>query len=148
MFRGSAPTKIDDKGRLKIPTDFRRRLEERYGPTPEVFITSFKGDSARIYPLPVWEAIEDKITTRPSMDPKVAKFLEVVAYYGAQAKLDAQGRLVVPPILRERAHMEGEVVVSGQITYLTVWNRERFERRLEEDALTDEDLAVLGEHGI
>ena len=44
MFRGSAPTKIDDKGRLKIPTDFRRLLEERYG--QELFVTSLKGDSA------------------------------------------------------------------------------------------------------
>jgi len=57
MFRGSAPAKIDDKGRLKIPTDFRRAIEERYG--PDLFVTSIAGDSALLYPLPVWEEIED-----------------------------------------------------------------------------------------
>src|SRR5436309_2807527 len=56
MFRGSAPAKIDDKGRLKIPTDFRRYLEERYG--LDLFVTSVQGDSALLYPLPVWEEIE------------------------------------------------------------------------------------------
>ena len=52
MFRGSAPAKIDEKGRLKIPTDFRRVIEERYG--PDLFVTSVMGDAALLYPLPVW----------------------------------------------------------------------------------------------
>ena len=59
MFRGSAPAKIDDKGRLKLPTAFRRDLEQRYG--REVFITSIRGESVPVYPLSVWEEIEDRL---------------------------------------------------------------------------------------
>ena len=64
MFRGSAPAKIDDKGRLKVPTGFRRTLEDRYG--REVFTTSVTGDSVLVYPLVVWEVLEERLAALPS----------------------------------------------------------------------------------
>lgn len=146
MFRGSAPAKIDEKGRLKLPTQFRRFVDERYG--AEMFVTSVLGDSAWLYPLPVWEEIEARLAAMPSTDRIKARFLERVSYYGQQVKLDAQGRLVLPPILRESAGMNGEVVVSAQIDHLVVWNRERFERRLEEQPFTEDDFRALTERGV
>jgi MraZ protein len=146
MFRGSAPAKIDDKGRLKLPTQFRRFVDERYG--ADMFVTSVLGDSALLYPLPVWEEIEARLAAMPSTDQKRARFLERVSYYGQQVTLDAQGRLVVPPILRASAGMNGEVVVSAQIDHLVVWNRERFERRLAEQPFTEDDFRALAERGI
>lgn len=147
MFRGSAPTKIDDKGRLKIPTDFRRHLEERWG--PDLFVTSVLGDSAMIYPLPVWEEIEDRLASMPSTDRTTSRYLERVSYFGQQVKMDAQGRIVVPQILRESAEIVGEeVVVSAQINHLVVWNRERFEARLADEPFTEEDFRALSERGI
>lgn len=146
MFRGSAPAKIDDKGRLKLPTQFRRFVDERWG--AEMFVTSVLGDSALLYPLPVWEEIEARLAAMPSTDQKRARFLERVSYFGQQVTLDAQGRLVLPPILRASAGMNGEVVVSAQIDHLVVWNRERFERRLAEQPFTEDDFRALAERGI
>lgn len=146
MFRGSSPAKIDDKGRLKIPTDFRRVIEERYG--PELFVTSVHGDSAALYPLPVWEEIEARLAGMPATDPVKTRFLERVSYYGQQVHLDTQGRLLIPQILRESAGMNGDVVVSAQLDHLVVWNRERFARRLTDQPFTDEDLRTLSERGI
>jgi MraZ protein len=146
MFRGSRVATIDDKGRLKVPTEFRRLLEERYG--TEFFATSVRGDKALVYPLPVWEEIEARLTAMPSTDPTRQRFLERVNYFGAQVKLDAQGRLLLPPILRERSAMAGEVVVSAHIDHLEVWNRERLERRFEENPFDDEDFRTLAERGI
>ena len=146
MFRGSAPAKIDDKGRLKVPTPFRVQLEERWG--PEVFATSVKGDSARIYPLSEWEEIEGRLAALPSTHPARIKFLERVNYFGQQARLDAQGRIVVPQILRESAEIVGEVVVSGRINHLEVWNRERFADRLAREDFTEDDFRALSELGI
>jgi MraZ protein len=146
MFRGSRVATIDDKGRLKVPTEFRRLLEERYG--TEFFATSVRGDKALVYPLPVWEEIEARLTAMPSTDPTRQRFLERVNYFGAQVELDAQGRLVLPPILRQRAAMDGEVVVSAQIDHLEVWNRERLERRFEEEPFSDDDFRALAERGI
>ena len=145
MFRGSASATVDDRGRLKIPTDFRRLLEERWG--SEVFITSPSGESTRIYPLPVWEELETRLLAMPSSDRARNRFLERVNYFGAQARLDPQGRVLVPQPLRERAAMSGEVVVAGRIDYLEVWNHERFAARLESEPLTDDDLRALAERG-
>jgi MraZ protein len=143
MFRGSAPAKIDDKGRLKIPTPFRTVLEERWG--SEVFATSVLGDSARIYPLPVWEEIESRLAAMPSTHQAKMRFLERVNYYGQQARLDAQGRIVVPQILRESAEIVGEVVVSAHLDHLVVWNRERFQERLAREPFTEDDFRALTE---
>jgi len=146
MFRGSAPAKIDDKGRLKIPTDFRRLIEERYG--AELFVTSVLGDSALIYPLPVWEEIEQRLSGLPSTDPTKKRYLERVNYFGQQVALDVQGRILVPQLLRERAGMNGDVVVSGQLNHLVIWNHERLVSRLDEQPFTDDDFRALSEAGI
>ena len=146
MFRGSAVATIDEKGRLKVPTDFRRQLEERWG--AEVFVTSVQGDSAHIYPLPVWEEIEGRLAGMAATDRVKERFLERVNYYGQQLRLDNQGRLLVPSILRESAGVAGEVVVSGRLDHLVVWNRERFEKRLEDRPFTDDDFQALAERGV
>ncbi len=146
MFRGSASTKIDDKGRLKMPTEFRRTLDERWG--PDVFLTSVTGDSVLLYPLSIWEDIEARLVESPSSDRTKQRFLERVNYFGQQARLDGQGRFVVPPILREHAKMIGEVVVSGRLQHLEIWNRESFDQKLAGEPFTEEDFQRLAELGI
>ncbi len=146
MFRGSSPAKIDDKGRLKIPTDFRRVLEDRHG--PELFVTSVVGDSALVYPLPVWEEVEARLRAAPSTDPIKTRFLERVNYFGQQVQLDVQGRILIPQLLRESAGMSGDVVVSGQLDHLVVWNHDRFLARLNEQPFTEDDYRALSALGI
>ncbi len=146
MFRGSTVATIDEKGRLKVPTDFRRLLEERFG--SDFFVTSVGGDRALLYPLPVWEEIEAKLANLPATDPTRQRYLERVNYFGAQVRLDSQGRLVVPQILRERAAIAGEVIVMAEIDHLELWNRERFERKLADEPFTDENFRALAERGI
>jgi MraZ protein len=146
MFRGSAPAKIDDKGRLKVPTGFRRTLEERYG--REVFITSVIGDSVLVYPLVVWEVLEERLAALPSTDRTKRRYLERVSYFGHQGQCDSQGRVLVPQLLRESSEMNGEVVVSGRLDHLEVWNRDRLQKRFEEQPFSEEDFEYLAERGI
>ena len=146
MFRGSAAAKIDSKGRLKVPTEFRRLLDERYG--HEVFITSVLGHSALLYPLPVWEEIETRLAAVPSSDRVKQRYLERVNYFGQQHRLDAQGRVLIPALLRDRAEMVGEVVVSGRLDHFEIWNHERFDQRLAEEPFAEEDFSALAEYGV
>ena len=146
MFRGSSPAKIDDKGRLKVPTEFRRLLEEQHG--TDVFITSITGESALIFPLSVWEEQEQKLASVPSSNRAKQRYLARVNYFGQQLKLDSQGRAVVPQILREKAQILGEVVVSGRLDHLEVWNRELFEQMLLEEPFGDDDFETLSGLGI
>ncbi len=145
-LRGSAPTRIDDKGRLKIPTLFRGLIQDQRG--PDVFVTSVEGESVRIYPMAVWLDIESRLSKMPANHPSRLKFLDRVSYYGQESELDAQGRIVVPPLLRDSASIVGDVRVFGKIDYLEVWNEERFAQKLARDQWTDEDGLRLSEHGI
>jgi MraZ protein len=146
VLRGNAPAKIDDKGRLKIPNGFRARIHGAHG--PELFVTSVSGESVRIYPMPIWNEIEQRLATMPSTHPARLRFLDRVNYYGQTAELDAQGRVVIHPRLREAASMTGDVDVLGQYNYLEVWNHERFVSKMQRDPFTDDDARALSEHGI
>ncbi len=146
VFRGNAPARIDDKGRLKMPSNFRSLLESKYG--RELFLTSLTGEYVRMYPMPVWLEIEQKLGDMPSTHPSRLRFLDRVNYFGQAAELDAQGRVIIPVRLRDAATMAGDVDVLGQYNYLDVWNHDRFLTKLQRDAYTDEDARALSEFGI
>ena len=145
-LRGSAQTRIDDKGRLKVPTVFRGAIQDLHG--PDVFVTSVTGESVRIYPMPVWLEVEQKLSKVPGNHPSRLKFLDRVNYFGQTSELDGQGRIVVPQLLRDSASIVGDVRVFGKLDYLEVWNEERFTQKLLRDPWMDEDGLKLSEHGI
>ena len=146
VFRGNAPARIDDKGRLKVPTTFKSLLESKYG--RDLFLTSLTGEYVQVYPMPVWLEIEEKLGAMPSTHPARLRFLERVNYFGQVAELDVQGRLLIPVRLRDAATMTGDVDVLGQFNSLEVWNHDRFLAKLQREPYTDEDARALSEFGI
>jgi MraZ protein len=146
MLRGSSLAKLDDKGRLKLPAAFRTVLEPKFG--SDYFVTSLRGDSVRIYPMDVWLRVEERLARASSLNPSVMRFKSAVNYFGQASPMDAQGRILIHPLLRDRANVRGEVVVLGQQDFLEVWNRTAFEERLQADPLTDADLGALSDLGI
>jgi MraZ protein len=145
-LRGCHEAKIDDKGRLKVPSQFRDLVEPRYGTI--FFITSFDGETARVYPLPEWEAIESRLAAMPSTDPTRERFLHLVNYFGQTVEMDAQGRLLIPARLRAAAALTADVDVQGHVTYLVVMSRERSSARTQASALSTEDKGRLSAFGI
>ena len=146
MFRGNAPARIDEKGRLKVPTAFKSLMENKYG--RELFLTSLSGEYVRIYPMPVWLELEQKLSEVPSTNPAKLRFLDRVNYYGSAGELDSQGRVLIPVRLREAASMAGDVDVLGQYNYLEVWNHDRFLARMQREPFTDDDARALSEFGV
>ena len=143
---GHSPAKIDDKGRLKVPADFRKVIEEKYG--KDCFITSTDGERALVYPLPVWFDFQARLAKVPSTSTAKAKFLERVNYFGQVGSLDAQGRITVPAVLRDVAGIADDVVVLGSQDHLIVWNEEKMKKRLSAQPLTEEDFKELELHGV
>lgn len=146
MLRGNCPATVDGKGRLKIPAAFKADLDENHG--QDFFVTSLDGQSARIYPFPVWREIEDKLAALPSMNKAKKRFLDRTNYWGQTARADAQGRVLIPALLRESAGMHGEVAVLGYLNYLEVWDLGRYREHLEREPFSDEDLQTLSNLGI
>jgi len=143
---GHSPAKIDEKGRLKVPSSFRKIIEERYG--ADCFITSTDGERALVYPLPVWFEFQSRLAKVPSASQAKAKLLERVNYFGQVSTLDAQGRLLVPAVLRDVAGISDDVVVLGSQDHLIVWNEEKMKKRLTSAPLTEEDFKELELHGV
>ena len=146
MLRGNHPAKIDDKGRLKLPSAFRAFVQQQHG--PDLFITSLTGESVRIYPMAVWLALEERLAKMATTHPARLRFLDRVNYYGQSDAFDGQGRVVIPARLRDEAGIVGDVAVIGKLEYLDVWNQDRFVAKLKSDPYTDDDARALAEVGV
>jgi MraZ protein len=147
MLRGNHQTRIDDKGRLKVPNGFRTLVESQFG--PELFVTSVTGEYVLVYPLAVWLEIERKLAAVPSATPAKRRYLDRVNYFGQLATMDKQGRVLLPQVLRDPAGMVGEVCVLGLQNHLAVWNTKRLQERLfKREPFTDDDGNTLGGFGI
>ena len=128
MFRGNHPTRVDEKGRLKLPAEFKRRVDELYG--PQFYITSKDGKRAEIYPLKEWEKIEEKLAEDPFHEPgeeEVSGRDELLRPDGGDGRAgpvagsaDCCGR---------RRRLTGDVVVFGVQTYLEVVNHDDVQGR-------------------
>jgi MraZ protein len=147
VLRGSYSARIDDKGRLKIPNAFKAFVEDQHGASG-LYVTSVTGESVRVYPMPAWVAVEQRLSRMPTAHPARLKFLDRVNYYGQVGEFDAQGRVVIPARLRDSAGMTGEVDVLGQVEYLEVWNHDRFLSKLHREPFTDDDARALAEFGV
>ena len=147
MLRGSHPAKVDDKGRLKLPADFRSKIEAEYG--SKFYITaSVEVDSVHLYPLPVWEDIERKLSDQPMTNASVDKFVNITGYYGAEVSMDAQGRILIPQRLREAVQIRDEVNVMGKMRFLSIWNDENYKKKLLNQPFGRDDAHELSQRGI
>lgn len=143
-LRGSAETTVDEKGRFKVPSVFRAPIEETFG--PEFFLTSISGADVLIFPMPVWNALEEKLAAMPAIHRAKAKFQERFNTYGQVARMDAQGRLLVPSLLREVSALEGDALVLGQTDHLKLVDRTKHLKSLRTATITDEDYDELARH--
>jgi MraZ protein len=146
VLMGHSPAKVDEKGRLKIPANFRKAIEEKFG--SDCFITSMDGERALIYPMPVWYDFQGRLSKVPSTSMAKTKLLEKANYFGQTGTIDAQGRVLIPTILRNVAGIAEDVVVIGNTDHLIVWNEEKIQQRMTETPLTSDDWKELELHGV
>jgi len=146
-MRGNKLAKMDDRGRLKVPRDFLKEMREAYG--PKVYVTSITGQSAWVYPLPIWEGIENRLRKLPSTYRGRQKYLSRTSYFGNETSIDSQGRLLIHPLLRKSAGLDGELSVLGQGDYLEIWPMSTLEERIDSQGdLTEEEYDALSDAGI
>src|SRR5207248_10853815 len=99
MFRGNHPTRVDEKGRLKVPPEFKRVIDEKYG--QQFYITSVDGKVAQVYPFEEWERIEQKLAGLSTFNPTTKKLRDRVNYYRQVVEMEGQARPFVPHLLRD-----------------------------------------------
>lgn len=151
MFLGSVQTRVDEKGRLKLPADVKRELEEGQ----RFFITSEDGKRAQLYPIQEWERKMSWVMKMPSSHPVRLKFENATMFYGLETEMDAQGRVLLPQRLRTRARlMSEEVSVIGKLLkpkepgypgILEVINDADYAAEIEAAPLTSDDRLTMSE---
>ncbi len=146
MFRGSHITRVDDKGRLKLPAEFKRQIDEEYG--GQFYVTSSDGETAEIHPMREWEEYEKKLAAVPRSNPAKRKLLQWLNYFGQTAEMDAQGRVLLPQLVREKLNLMADVVVSGSENHLRVMNHEAYDNKLSAGPMKDSDWDELEKYGV
>ncbi len=137
MFRGVSSINLDVKGRLAIPTRYRAELQECCDRQLIVTLAVDEKGSGEsgclwLYPLPEWELLEQKINKLPTLNKMAGRLRRFVIGYASECEMDAQGRLLLPEILRQFAEMEKRIVLLGQLNKFEIWNEEIWTARAKE----------------
>jgi MraZ protein len=138
-FRGSFAAKVDDRGRIKIPSQYLSAIKEQYGSS--IYITSLNGDRVFLYPMSVWEDIEQSIETIKVRSPEIEEYISRTSYWGHETEVDSRGRILIPPELRKESRLNGsELRIFGKIDHMLVWNEELFREKTFSGEFNDEKL--------
>lgn len=137
-FRGSYELKVDDKGRIKVPSKYLSVLEETYG--NDLYITSINGDRVFIYPLKVWEVIEQSIEAMKVRSPEIEDYISRTSFWGNEGEVDNRGRVLIPPELRSSSKLDGNVRVIGKIDHMVLWNEDMFRAKALDGEFSDDKL--------
>ncbi|MGR9072244.1 MAG: division/cell wall cluster transcriptional repressor MraZ [Gammaproteobacteria bacterium] len=127
MFRGVSSVNLDAKGRLAIPTRYRGELQESCDSKLVVTVAVDENGSGQegclwLYPLPEWEAVEEKIIKLPTLNKGVGKLRRFLIGYATECEMDAQGRILLSDKLRQFAKLEKQVVLLGQLNKFEIWS--------------------------
>jgi MraZ protein len=150
MFRGRYEHTVDSKGRLSIPVKFRDVLlgkgDER------LVITNFVIDSMRcldVYPVDEWVRFEEEIKRKPKFDRRMVMFQNYYLAAACECVVDKQGRVLIPPLLRQYANLKRDVVLVAALEKFRVCDKEAWKKifaEAEEKLMQDPDF--LGDLGL
>jgi MraZ protein len=126
MFRGLTAIQIDVKGRLSIPSRYRAALLEEGAETIVVTIDT-EQPCLLLYPTPRWLEIEEKLEQLSSFNPASRRIQRLLMGHATDIELDKQGRILLPPLLRDYAHLDKTAMLVGQGKKFEIWNDERWE---------------------
>ena len=128
MFRGINALNVDVKGRFAMPTRYRDLL---IGQAHGQLVLTIDTDEhcLLLYPLKVWEEIEKKVAALPSFNPQARRIQRLLIGHATEIEMDAQGRLLLPPLLRDYAKVGKRLVLIGQGSKFELWDDKAWNQR-------------------
>ncbi|MEE9452595.1 MAG: division/cell wall cluster transcriptional repressor MraZ [Gammaproteobacteria bacterium] len=131
MFRGISSVNLDDRGRLAIPTRYRQPLQGDYNGQLIVTIDT-EARCLLLYPLAIWETIEAKLQDLPSFNPAARRIQRLLIGHATDLEIDAQGRILLPALLRDYAELKQTIVLIGQAKKFEIWDEQAWQHRREQ----------------
>lgn len=128
-FKGKSIHTLNESGRLSIPSKFRDVLKAKYG--SDVLVLADKGTHIVAYPVFEWNRLEKMWDENPPRDNRVKKFLRLFCSTAEEVIVDKQGRILIPPSLREGVGLDSECVITGQRNKIEIWPKEKWDKEYE-----------------
>jgi transcriptional regulator MraZ len=149
MFRGRYEHTIDVKGRLALPSTFKKELQEKQ--EEELIVTTHISSPCLVaYPIDEWRRFEDRLAKLPQFEPSVMMLRRLYVGGAMECAIDKQGRVLIPPVLREYAKLERDAYVVGAMRTMEIWSKQAWQDVVEKarETVTQDVLTKLGELGI
>lgn len=128
MFRGVTTVSLDSKGRIVVPARHRDALMALA--SGRIVVTADPSECLLLYPLSEWEPIEKKLSGLSDFNPQTRSIKQLMIGYAQDMEMDGAGRILLPPMLRDFAGLDKNVVLAGQVSRLEIWNEERWNARI------------------
>jgi MraZ protein len=129
VFQGASQVNLDAKGRMAVPTRIRDPLTQ--GGTVKLVLTAHPDGCLLLYPAPAWEPIRAQVMAFPSLDRQFSVWKRLLVGFAQDVELDGASRLLIPPELREFAHITRPVMLVGQGSHYEIWDLESWNKQLE-----------------
>ena len=129
VFQGANQVNLDAKGRMAVPARVREPLTQ--GGTVKLVLTAHPEGCLLLYPEPAWEPIRARVMAFPSLDRQLNLWKRLLIGFAQECEPDGAGRLLIPPELRDFAHITRQVMFVGQGTHFEIWDLEQWNAQLE-----------------
>ncbi|MBE0626260.1 MAG: division/cell wall cluster transcriptional repressor MraZ [Burkholderiales bacterium] len=131
MFQGAAALSLDAKGRLTIPSRHRDALLDKSSP-PRLVLTAHPDACLLLYPASAWPAIRERVMAFPALDARFSVWKRLLVGFAEEIELDAAWRVLISPELRNFAKLDKPVMLVGQGSHFEIWNKETWEKQLQQ----------------
>ncbi len=138
MFRGRFEYALDDKGRIKIPSKFKDIL---YKKSLKTLVLTIFDDCIYAYPQDVWEELEKKAVNLPLTNKSARRFKRMFFASAQDVNIDSQGRILIPPVLRNDSAIAKDVVILGNLDHIELWSKDSWENESKALKESEEDLS-------
>ena len=131
MFRGIASVTMDSRGRMALPTRFREEAEQR---TENRLVATIDNNEQclLLYSLGDWEEVQRRLEALSNIGTSARLLQRLLIGHATDVEMDAQGRVLIPPLLREYGELEKKIVLMGQTNKLEIWGEQIWRTRREE----------------